>query len=311
MLEIKAAKQSPMIYRQCELLGLSRSTAYYKPSRDAQRESFELELLRLVDRLYTDHPTRGRYGMVDALAQEHNIVVNHKRVRRLMCKLGLEAVYPKPRKNTSQGNQQHKKYPYLLRNLEINHPDQVWCMDITYIPLKGSFVYLAAVMDWHTRCVLGWELSNTMDVSFCIEAVKKALQTGRRPEIFNTDQGSQFTSEAFTGLLKNNGISISMDGVGRAFDNIMIERLWRTVKYEEVYIRDYKNAAQARFSLGRFFEFYNHQRRHQSLGRKTPASIYGLEKKSCIGMIKTDSRRSAVKIALAPFALRAHCDRAI
>lgn len=240
--------------------------------------------------------------------------MNPKRVRRLMKKLGLEAVYPRPRTNTSKASPEHPKYPYLLRNLEIDRPDQVWCADITYIRLHGGFAYLVAVMDWYSRCVLSWELSNTLDANFCGEALKRALATGRRPEIFNTDQGSQFTSEAFTGVLVRAGIAISMDGVGRAFDNIMVERLWRTVKYEDVYIRDYQTPAEARLGLGRYFDFYNHRRRHRSLGRQTPARVYGLPARiqenqmialplSC-GRIKTGGGRSvAAIVAVATVAL--------
>lgn len=310
MLEKHPNSNWPTVRRQCELLGLSRSTAYYQRQCDPQRQALELKLLDLIDALYTDQPSRGRYGMRDALAEEHNMTVNHKRIRRLMRKLGIEAIYPKPRKNTSTANRQHKKYPYLLRHMEIDRPDQVWCADITYIRLDGGFVYLVAVMDWYSRCVLSWELSNTMDAVFCVEALQRALATGRRPEIFNTDQGSQFTSEVFTGLLTQQGIAISMDGVGRAFDNIMVERLWRTIKYEDVYIRDYKNPAKARFGLGRYFEYYNRRRRHRSLGRKTPAVVYGLAKKKDFCMIKTDGRRSAVDVALASVALRAPSPRA-
>jgi putative transposase len=305
MLDKQPSKQLPSVQRQCDLLGLSRSTAYYQSRSDPQRRAFELKLLGLIDKLYTDQPTRGRYGLRDALAEEHGIAVNPKRVRRLMRKLGLEAIYPKPRKNTSAANKQHKKYPYLLGTLEITRSDQVWCADITYIRLAGGCVYLVAIMDWFSRCVLSWELSNTMDAAFCVEALQRALSTGRQPKIFNTDQGSQFTSEAFTGLLTKHGIAISMDGVGRAFDNIRVERLWRTVKYEAVYIRDYQNPTEARFGLGRYFAFYNTRRRHQSLGRKTPAVVYGLAKENDVAMIKTDGGRSAVTSALASVALRA------
>lgn len=310
MLEKQPDKQVPTVGRQCELLGLSRSTAYYQPQADPARKAFELQLLGLIDKLYTDQPSRGRYGMRDALAEEHGIEVNHKRIRRLMRKLGIEAIYPKPRKNTSAANKQHKKYPYLLGNLAIDRPDQVWCADITYIRLDGGFVYLVAIMDWFSRCVLSWELSNTMDAAFCVEALQRALATGRRPEIFNTDQGSQFTSEAFTGLLTTHGIAISMDGVGRAFDNIMVERLWRTVKYEDVYIRDYKNPAEARFGLRRYFAYYNQRRRHRSLNRRTPAVVYGLVKKKDFDIMKTGSGRSAAATALGSVALRAPSPRA-
>jgi putative transposase len=263
--------------RRCELLGVSRSSLYYRRRRDGDAAAFEAELLSRIDALYTERPHLGRYGMRSALAQMYGIEVNHKRVRRLMKTLGLEAVYPRPRRNTSQGRHDHRKYPYLLRNMEITRPDQVWCADITYIRLYRGFAYLVVVMDWHSRCVLGWALSNTLDSGFCVEALKQALASGRRPEIFNTDQGSQFTSEAFTSVLTAEGIAISMDGVGRAFDNIMVERLWRTVKYEDVYLRDYQTPGEARLGLEKYLMYYNRDRRHRSLGDRTPASVYGLE----------------------------------
>ena len=266
------------IRRQCELLALGRSSVYYRPRRSEQEAAFEQRVLNAIDRLYTARPHLGRYGMTNALAQEYQIDVNPKRVRRLMKKLGLEAIYPRPRRNTSQANAEHPKYPYLLRNLEITQPDEVWCADITYIRLHRGFAYLMAVMDWFSRCVLAWELSNTLEASFCVMALQAALDSGRRPAIFNTDQGSQFTSEAFSGELGSAGIAISMDGVGRAFDNIMVERLWRSVKYEDVYLRDYETPAEARLGLARYFAYYNHLRRHSSLDRQTPASVYGLER---------------------------------
>ena len=262
--------------RQCDFLQLNRSSLYYRPGRDEARKAFEQRVLNAIDELYTARPHLGRYGMRDALAQERGIEVNPKRVRRLMKTLGLEAVYPRPRRNTSQACPEHPKYPYLLRNLDIAAPDQVWCTDITYIRLHRGFAYLVAVMDWFSRCVLAWELSNTLDASFCVTALREALSGGRQPAIFNTDQGSQFTSSMFTGVLIEAGVAISMDGVGRAFDNIMVERLWRTVKYEDVYLRDYDTPAKARLGLGRYFGYYNHLRRHRSLGRRTPASVYGL-----------------------------------
>lgn len=315
------------VIRQCRLLGLSRSGLYYQSHGDPQRHLFEQTILNAIDALYTAQPTLGRYGMTDALAQQYGIEVNSKRVRRLMKKLGLEAVYPKPRRNTSRSNPEHPKHPYLLRNLAITEPDQVWCADITYIRLHQGFAYLAAVMDWFSRCVLAWELSNTLDASFCVEALERALALpgGRRPEISNTDQGSQFTSQAFTDVLTDHGIAISMDGVGRAFDNIMVERLWRTVKYEDVYIRDYQTPAEARLGLGRYFVYYNHRRRHRSLNRQTPASVYGLPASSAMGrptftsttvlngrsadgIIKTGNGWSvATNVAVAPVALRAPC----
>ena len=304
------------VARQCRLLDLARSSLYYRPRRDPEREAFEQEVLNAIDALYTARPHLGRYGMTDGLAQEYGIEVNPKRVRRLMKVLGLEAVYPRPRKHTSQSSAEHLKYPYLLRNLEIDRPDQVWCADITYIRLHRGFAYLVAVMDWFSRYVLSWELSNTLDAGFCVEALKAALSTGRRPGIFNTDQGSQFTSEAFTGVLTGEGIAISMDGAGRAFDNIMVERLWRTVKYEDVYLRDYQTPAEARLGLGRYFVYYDHRRRHRSLGRRTPASVYGLARSlqpdaalvvpPVDGRIKTgDGRSVAASVAAAPVALRA------
>ena len=310
MLDKRPTSQLPTVRRQCDLLGLGRSTAYYQKQADPARQAFELKLLGLIDHLYTDQPTRGRGGMRDALAEEHALAVNPKRIRRLMQKLGIEAIYPKPRQNTSAANKQHKNYPYLLNALEINRPDQVWCADITYIRLAGGFVYLVAIMDWYSRYVLSWELSNTLDAAFCVEALQRALATGRRPQVFNTDQGSQFTSEAFTGVLTKHGIAISMDGVGRAFDNIMVERLWRTVKYEDVYLRDYRDPAQARFGVGRYFAYYNHRRRHRSLGRQTPAAVYGLAKGCDFDMISADGGRSAVDAALASVALRAPSPRA-
>ncbi len=322
-------KTIPVI-RQCKLLGLSRSGLYYQSHHDPHRKMFEHELLHAIDALYTAHPTLGRYGMTDALAEQYKIEVNPKRVRRLMKKLGLEAVYPKPRKNTSRSNPDHLKYPYLLRNMDIMEVDQVWCADITYIRLHQGFAYLVAVMDWFSRCVLSWELSNTLDASFCVEALERALTLGklsgaeeRRPVIFNTDQGSQFTSQGFTDVLKTHGIAISMDGVGRAFDNIMVERLWRTVKYEDVYIRDYQTPAEARLGLKRYFTYYNHRRRHRSLNRQTPVKVYGLtaplsmdtpilasvtalDGPSIDGMIKTGNGWSvATQVAVAPLALRA------
>ena len=304
------------VVRQCELLRLSRSSLYYRPRRDEQAAAFERRVLNAIDELYTARPHLGRYGMRDALAQGHRIEVNPKRVRRLMKKLGLEAVYPRPRRNTSQANEEHPKYPYLLRNLDITAPDQVWCADITYIRLYRGLAYLVAVMDWFSRCVLAWELSNTLDASFCVAALRQALAMGRQPTIFNTDQGSQFTSEAFTKVLTGAGIAISMDGVGRAFDNIMVERLWRTVKYEDVYLRDYETPAEARLGLDRYFSYYNHLRRHRSLERRAPVSVYGLETPGSSERILVKPTRSdrvetggvcsvAAIAAVAPVAVRA------
>jgi putative transposase len=307
------------VIRQCELLALSRSSLYYRPARREEAEAFERQVLNAIDELYTARPHLGRYGMTDALAQERQIEVNPKRVRRLMKTLGLEAVYPRPRRNTSQASAEHRNYPYLLRNVAITAADQVWCADITYIRLQRGFAYLVAVMDWFSRFVLAWELSNTLEANFCVEALERALAGGRQPTIFNTDQGSQFTSEGFTTVLTAAGIAISMDGVGRAFDNIMVERLWRTVKYEEVYLRDWETPAEARLGLGGYFGYYNHQRRHRSLSRQTPAGVYGLAEPTGWGgkylvppmkraRIETgDGRSVAATAAVAPVALRAPC----
>lgn len=265
------------ISRQCRLLGLRRSTAYYASHRSPERQAAEVLLMHKIDELYTAHPNLGRNGMRDALAESFGLAVNAKRVRRLMKVLCLAAVYPRPKRNTSKSTREHRKYPYLLGNLQISRPDHVWCSDITYIRLKQGFVYLTAVMDWYSRAVLSWELSTSLESVFCVDALESALELKRLPEIFNTDQGSQYTSEDFTSVLKKRGISISMDGAGRAFDNIMIERLWRTVKYEEVYLRDYSSVLEARMSLARYFDYYNHHRRHSSLQRNTPARVYGLQ----------------------------------
>jgi len=315
---IEHDNQNMPAVRQCDLLQLRRSSLYYRPRRDETRKAFEQRVLNAIDELYTARPHLGRYGMRDALAQERAIEVNPKRVRRLMKTLGLEAVYPRPGRHTSQACPEHPKYPYLLRNLDITHPDQVWCADITYIRLHRGFAYLVAVMDWFSRCVLAWELSNTLEASFCVAALHEGLAGGRRPAIFNTDQGSQFTSSLFTGVLIEAGIAISMAGAGRAFDNIMVERLWRTVKYEDVYLRDYETPAEARRGLGRYFGYYNHLRRHRSLGRRTPASVYGLEasamdRKVLATRTRTDrfetgdGRSVAAIAAVAPAALRSAC----
>jgi len=255
------------VTRQCELLGLPRSSYYYKASGLSERD---LRQMRMIDEEYTRHPFRGSRGMRDYL-EDQGEPACRDRVRRLMRQLGLQAIYPK--KRLSLGNHEHKKYPYLLRRVQIARPDHVWCSDITYIRLNGGFVYLVAVMDWYSRFVLSWDLSITLDTEFCVTALDRALERSR-PEIFNTDQGCQYTSHEFTGRLKESGIEISMDGRGRAFDNIMIERLWRSVKYEEVYLKEYASVRDCRNALRQYFEFYNHQRRHQGLGRRTPWDVY-------------------------------------
>ena len=234
---------------QCRLLELSRSSYYYRPQPESE---LNLHLMDLIDRQYTKRPFYGARQMTESLRRQGHWV-NHKRVERLMRKMGIMAIYPRPR--TSIKDDSHKIYPYLLRDLAIIYPNQVWCADITYIRMRHGFLYLIAIMDWFSRYVLSWELSNTLDVHFCLEALDQALRIAK-PEIFNNDQGSQFTSSAFTGLLEQNNIRISMDGRGRAFDNIFIERLWRTVKYEEVYLHDYQDGVDAYFALEKYFRFY-------------------------------------------------------
>ena len=256
------------IIRQCELLDLPRSTFYHVPEPVSEAD---LALMKLIDRCHMELPFYGSRRIVDWLGDE-GYLVNRKRVQRLMRTMGIVAVYPK--KNLSRANQAHRVYPYLLRNLNIDRPNQVWATDITYLPMARGFVYLVAVIDWYSRRVLSWRLSNTLDSQFCVDALEDAIAKYGAPEIFNTDQGSQFTSEEFTGVLKREEIQISMDGKGRWLDNVFVERLWRSVKYEEVYLKAYDNVGHARQSLAAYFKFYNEKRRHQSLDRQTPDSVY-------------------------------------
>ena len=257
------------IKRQCELLGLVRSMWYCQPKPE---DPEDLRLMNLMDEQYLKTPFYGVLKMREWLKKEHEIIVNPKRVRRLLRKMGLMAVYPK--RNLSKPAPGHKIFPYLLRGLKILRPNQVWSTDITYIRLKQGFVYLVAVIDWHSRYVLSWGVSVTMESNFCIEALDQALRKYGAPDIFNTDQGSQFTCTAFTDLLKTVGAQISMDGRGRALDNVFVERLWRTVKYEEVFLHDYATAEEAIASLKKYFEFYNTERLHQSLDYQTPQQVY-------------------------------------
>jgi len=240
---------------------------YHEP---AQESELNLALMRRIDELYTAYPFYGSRRLVACLERE-DYSVNRKRVQRLMALMGLEALYPKPR--LTRRDEDHEKYPYLLRGLEVNRPDHVWSTDITYIRLRSGFIYLIAILDWYSRYVVTWEVSNTLDGIFCQEALERAL-TEKKPEIFNTDQGSQFTSKDFTKILKNAGIRISMDGVGRALDNIFVERLWRSVKYEEVYLKDYESVKDAVVNLGSYLSFYNEERPHQSLEYRTPSEVY-------------------------------------
>ena len=256
--------------RQCELAGVTRSTVYPQHP-PAEPDEQELTLLRAIDAEYTRHPFYGSRKMTVYLCgMGHQI--NRKRVQRLMGILGLAGMAPGP--NTSRAHPQHKIYPYLLRGLDVIRPNQVWSTDITYIRLARGFVYLVAVMDWYSRKVLAWQLSNTLDGRFCVDCLEQALQTFGTPEIFNTDQGCQFTADAFTGVLKAHGISISMDGRGRALDNIFVERLWRSVKHEDVYLKGYATVPEVQMGLKEYFVFYNTERTHQSLDYGTPDVIY-------------------------------------
>jgi putative transposase len=255
------------IREQCSLLGLNRATFYYAPAGESE---LNLHLMRLIDEQYLTTPFYGWLRMTVCLRQQ-GYLVNPKRVRRLMQVMGLQAIYPKGR--TTIASAEHPVYPYLLRNLAITHPNQVWSTDITYVPMRHGFMYLVAVIDWYSRYVLAWELSNTLDGIFCLAALERALQHGQ-PEIFNTDQGVQFTALAFTGRLQQAGIRISMDGRGRALDNVFVERLWRTVKYEHIYLHDYELVPDLDDGLAGYFRFYNQKRPHQSLSYQTPAQVY-------------------------------------
>jgi putative transposase len=261
------------IRRQCQLLGLHRSNLYYQAVLEEGGETEENEaLMRLLDEQYTETPFYGVMRMTAWLRRE-GYSANPKRVRRLLRKMGLWAIYPQP--STSKPSPDHRIYPYLLRNVPIRQINQVWSTDITYIRMQRGFCYLVAVIDWFSRYVLSWEVATTLEASFCLEALDRALVSGSSmPEVFNSDQGAQFTSLDFTGRLLAEDISISMDGRGRALDNIFVERLWRSVKQEEVYIRDYRNVGEAVSGLGRYFDFYNHRRLHQSLDYQTPAQVY-------------------------------------
>jgi len=255
------------IRRQCELLGVNRAGLYYEPLGESEEN---LTLMRLLDEQYTRTPFYGSRKMVEWLNTQ-GFRVNRKRISRLMSVLGIEAIYPKPK--LSQPGEGHRIYPYLLRGMEVNRVNQVWSTDITYIRMAKGFIYLVAVMDWFSRYVVSWRMSLTMELGFCVEALRCALRQGR-PEIFNSDQGSQFTSEKFTGELAAREIAISMDGRGRCMDNIFIERLWRSLKYEEVYLKDYESVTEARAGIEKYFRFYNQERVHQSLQYQTPAAIW-------------------------------------
>lgn len=261
------------VVRQCELLGLSRSSLYFEPSGESEEN---LRLMRMIDEEYLRRPFLGSRKLALWL-KEQGENVNRKRVQRLMRTMGIEAIYPKP-KTTTRG-EGHQTYPYLLREMQIIRPNQVWTTDITYIPMASGFMYLVAVMDWYSRHVLSWRLSNTMESEFCVEALKEALGKSR-PEIFNTDQGSQFTSDQFTNVLKTANVLISMNGKGRCLDNVFVERLWRSVKYEEIYLKSYEDVPELQISLEKYFEYYCHARPHQSLEYRTPWNVYhGIKKR--------------------------------
>ncbi len=252
---------------QCDLLSISKGALYYKP---ATMDQFSIAVMSFIDRQHIQTPFFGSRKMVVEL-RKNGYIINRKRVQRLMKKMGISAIYPK--RSLSQRNKAHKIYPYLLKDVKIDAPDFVWSTDITYIQLREGFLYLVAIIDWYSRYVLSWRLSNTLDVSFCLEALEEALDKGT-PVIFNSDQGSQFTSKDFTQILLDKGIKISMDGRGRVFDNIFIERLWRSVKYEDVYLRGYETCKETIDGLSRYFPFYNNQRPHQALGYKVPYEIH-------------------------------------
>jgi putative transposase len=256
------------IRRQCELVGISRSGFYYEPVAESEEN---LALMRKLDQMHLEHPVYGSRRLT-VLLQREGQSINRKRVRRLMQLMGVEALYPK--RSLSQPGEGHRIYPYLLKGLEISGPDQVWCSDITYVPMAYGFMYLVAVMDWWSRYVVGWELSNSMDSEFCIRAWTAGLATGRQPLISNTDQGSQFTSDAYLEAVESVGVDVSMDGRGRWIDNRFIERLWRSVKQEDIYLQDYSDGLTAQRGLARWFEDYNMHRPHQALNYATPGDLY-------------------------------------
>jgi len=265
---IDPLNQQLSISRQCEMADVSRSSYYYQPTPISQEE---LELMRKIDELYLQNPSSGSRTISRQLDRQ-GITANRKRVQRLMRLMGIEAVYPKPR--TSRPHPQHKVYPYLLRELTINRPNQVWATDISFIPMARGFMYLVAIMDWHSRKVLSWQISNTLETAFCVQALEEALSRYGRPEIFNTDQGAQFTSNAFTKVLEDNHVAISMDGRGRCQDNIFVERLWWTLKYQYIYLHSFDSGNSLRRGLTDWIRYYNHERGHSSLDNRTPDEVY-------------------------------------
>jgi len=273
------------IRKQCQLLAVSRSGWY--AARDRRTSAEDCEMMNRIDRIYTDCPWYGS-RRIAAMLRREGVRINRKRAQRLMRTMGVQGAMP--RRSTSKRNMKHPVFPYLLRNVKIKHPNQVWSTDITYVPLNKGFMYLTAVIDWYSRYVLSWALSNTLDSSFCVEALEEALLQGT-PEIFNSDQGVQFTSQPFTSTLKNAGVRISMDGRGRWLDNVFVERLWRTVKHEDVYFRGYETAPDLYRGLIRFFHSYNEERPHQSLEYKTPGEVYRTPRAPLVGLLNTKSGR--------------------
>ena len=263
-----ATESGPPMRRQCELLGVSRSSVYYVPD---EPDAEELALMRRMDELHLKHPFFGS-RMMSRTLKTHGVTINRKRVQRLMRTMGLESVAPKP--NTSKPSPEHPVYPYLLRNMTISRINQVWASDITYIPMARGFVYLVAIIDWYSRRVLSWRLSNTLEPEFCVQALQEALERYGTPTIFNTDQGAQFTATDFTDVLLEHHVKISMDGKGRCIDNIFVERLWRSLKYEEVYLNAYDSVKEARDGIAQYIHFFNHERPHSNLGHQTPANFY-------------------------------------
>jgi putative transposase len=265
---IAPERQAPSISRQCQLMGLSRSTFYYAPLPVSPED---LELMRLIDEQYLKTPAYGSRSMVRHFRRQGR-TVNRKRIQRLMRLMGIEAIYPKP--HTSRPHPEHTRYPYLLKNLTIDHPDQVYAADITYVPMAHGFMYLAVVMDWYSRKILAWRLSNTLDSDFCVQALQEALGRYGAPEIFNTDQGSQFTSGAFTKTLKDHGVAISMDGRSRCLDNVFVERLWWTMKYHYLYLHAFESGEDLRRGLSAWVRYYNQERGHSALDDRTPDEVY-------------------------------------
>jgi putative transposase len=277
---VEKAHPEMSMRKQCILLGVARSTVDYQPVAEGLED---IRIKRLLDEIYLIDPCLGSRRLVTVLDRDHDVKVNRKRVRRLRGEMGQETIWCQPR--TSIADDGHRKYPYLLRNLTIDRPDQVWCADITYVPMPRGHAYLCAVMDWHSRKVLGWALSNTMGTELCLEALERAVEsTGRVPEIFNTDQGCQFTSTEWTGRLSGLGVKISMDGKGRWMDNVFIERLWRSVKYEEIYLKEHATIPVLHAGLERWFGRYNDWRPHQTHGNLTPSDIY----QTCTGLPQGD-----------------------